>query len=48
MYNLIQKCFPSLMRGRILGVSGIENFHPVIDRHAAEVAEVYYPDVDAR
>lgn len=34
------------MKGKILGISGIENFYPLIDMKSAEITEVWYPDVD--
>jgi 2-polyprenyl-3-methyl-5-hydroxy-6-metoxy-1,4-benzoquinol methylase len=46
MYNRIQKCLPSPISGRILGISGIQNFYPLMDRQMAELTEVTYPEVD--
>ncbi len=46
MYNRIRECFSSPMEGRILGISGIENFYPLINRQIAETTEVSYPEID--
>jgi SAM-dependent methyltransferase len=46
MYKRIEKCIPSPIHGRILGISGIRNFYPLIDRRMAEITEVSYPEVD--
>lgn len=46
MYNRIRKCFSSPMQGRILGISSVENFYPLINRQFAEITEVWYPEID--
>ena len=45
MYRRIGAALAQPMRGTILGVSGIENFRPMIDR-TASVIEIQYPDAD--
>lgn len=34
------------MKGKILGISGIKNFNPLIDMKNAEIIETRYPDID--
>jgi len=34
------------MRGKILGISGIKNLYPLIDKECADITEVQYRDVD--
>lgn len=46
MYNRIRECLSLPIRGRILGISGIRGFYPLIDREASEIAESQYPGVD--
>jgi len=46
MYRTISEHFPEGMTGKILGISGIEGFHPLIDMHRCEVTETAYPAVD--
>ena len=46
MYKRIEECFNDLMRGRILGISGINNFYHLIDTSCSEIIEVDYPVVD--
>lgn len=38
--------FGKSLKGKILGISGINNFYPLIDMQFAEVTEIYYPEVD--
>jgi ubiquinone/menaquinone biosynthesis C-methylase UbiE len=45
MYKRIQEYFPHPLTGKILGISGIENFRPFIDGNA-EVSDVQYPEID--
>ncbi len=45
MYRKMGEYFPHYIKGRILGISGIENFRPLIDKDA-EVLTVQYPEVD--
>ncbi len=50
MYKQIKEClirnklFP--IKGDILGISGIANFYPYINKKKAIIEEVYYPSVD--
>jgi len=37
-------CFP--MKGKILGISGIKNFYPLIDMQNTKLTETEYPEVD--
>ena len=46
MYKRIKECFKEPMKGKILGISGIKNFYPLIDMKNAEIIETQYPDVD--
>jgi len=46
MYRRIKECLKEPMKGKILGISGIENFHSFIDMKNSEVVEVGYPYVD--
>jgi len=46
MYRQIGDVIQHRLAGRILGISGIENFYGWIDGAASEVVEVAYPDVD--
>ncbi len=46
MYKKIEANFKEPMRGKILGVSGIHNFYPLIDKDSSKLTEVYYPEVD--
>lgn len=46
MYKRIKECLKEPMSGKILGISGIENFYPLIDVKNAEIIEVWYPEVD--
>lgn len=48
MYKRINESFSDLMRGKILGISGINNFYPLINTSSSEVTEVKYPDVDMK
>jgi ubiquinone/menaquinone biosynthesis C-methylase UbiE len=43
--RLIQNHFFPL-KGSILGISGIDNFHPFIDFDASIIEEVHYPEAD--
>lgn len=45
MYKKIQEYFKQPMRGKILGISGIENFHSLISKNAV-VIDAKYPEVD--
>jgi len=45
MYKRIKECFKEPINGKILGISGIENFRPLISKDA-EVLDVHYPEVD--
>jgi SAM-dependent methyltransferase len=45
MYRQIRAALGQPMRGRILGVSGIENFRTMIAPEA-DVVDLHYPDVD--
>ena len=46
MYRRIKECLREPIKGKILGISGIENFYPFIDMRNAEVILVNYPYVD--
>jgi SAM-dependent methyltransferase len=46
MYKRIAQCFGEPIKGKILGVSGISNFHSLIDAGNADIIETSYPDVD--
>lgn len=46
MYNKIKECFNEPIKGKILGISGIVNFYPLIDFKSSEITEVNYPAVD--
>lgn len=46
MYKRIRECFKEPIRGKILGISGIKNFYPLIDMKVSEVMDVHYPEVD--
>jgi ubiquinone/menaquinone biosynthesis C-methylase UbiE len=45
MYKRINSCFSEHINGKILGISGIENFYSLFSKKA-EIIEVCYPDVD--
>jgi SAM-dependent methyltransferase len=45
MYRRIGAAIAQPMRGKILGVSGIENFRPMIDQ-GASVVDIQYPEAD--
>jgi len=49
MYERIKKCLKQNnyvpMEGKILGISGIENFYPLISR-SAELLDTQYPELD--
>lgn len=45
MYKKMHEYFQSPLEGKILGISGIENFRPLIDKNA-EVLDVQYPEID--
>ena len=45
MYKRIKECFKEPINGKILGISGIENFRPLISKDA-KVLDVHYPEVD--
>lgn len=46
MYKRIGECLKEPMKGKILGISGIENFYPLLCKKLDEITEVWYPDVD--
>jgi ubiquinone/menaquinone biosynthesis C-methylase UbiE len=46
MYERIKEYFNELMTGKILSVSGSNNFYQLIDMEASEITEVEYPNVD--
>lgn len=39
-------CFGRFIKGKILGISGIDNFRPLIDMNLAELKEIHYPEMD--
>lgn len=45
MYKKLREFFKEPMDGKILGISGIENFRPLISK-TADVLDVQYPEVD--
>ena len=46
MYKKIAECFKKPMAGKILGISGIENFYPIINKEHSNITEGHYPEVD--
>jgi ubiquinone/menaquinone biosynthesis C-methylase UbiE len=46
MYKNIFSFFKEPLKGKILGVSGIDNFSSIIDSNNSEIIKVAYPDVD--
>jgi SAM-dependent methyltransferase len=46
MYKRISECFQERINGKILGISGIKNFYPLINMKHSEVIDVQYPEVD--
>jgi SAM-dependent methyltransferase len=46
MYQQIQATLERKLAGRILGISGIENFYEMIDMNTSRLVEVQYPEVD--
>lgn len=46
MYEKMHSYFGKSLKGKILGISGIDNFYPLIDMKFAEVNEIHYPEVD--
>ena len=46
MYICIKECFKEPMRGKIAGISGMENFYPLIDMENAQVIDMKYPEID--
>jgi len=46
MYRQIGSAIGHRLQGSILGISGIRNFYPWIDRAASRLVEVEYPAVD--
>jgi len=46
MYKKIGEYFKEPIKGKILGISGIENFHFLINMENSELTEVEYPEVD--
>ena len=45
MYKRISETFNEPLNGKILGVSGIDAFHPLISKQA-EILDVHYPKFD--
>lgn len=45
MYKRMSQCLKKPMDGKILGISGIENFRSLISR-TADVLDVQYPEID--
>ena len=45
MYKKLREFFKEPMDGKILGISGIKNFRPLISK-TADVLDVQYPEVD--
>ncbi|MFC1486248.1 class I SAM-dependent methyltransferase [Thermoproteota archaeon] len=46
MYERINSCLKELIAGKILGISGITNFYPMIDMKNSELIEEEYPSID--
>ena len=47
MYKKIGKLFENKpITGKVLGISGIENFYPFMEKKKCKLTEVYYPKVD--
>ncbi len=46
MYKKISEYFKKPMKGKILGISGIKNFYPLMNMKDVELNEVDYPEVD--
>ena len=46
MYKKISGYFKEPLKGKILSVSGINSFYPLIDMRNVELTEVNYPEVD--
>ncbi len=46
MYMSIKQCISKPIRGRILGISGLKNFIPLIDDKNSEITDTLYPEVD--
>jgi len=46
MYKKIHNYFGKSIKGKILAISGIDNFRPLIDMKYAELNETHYPEVD--
>jgi len=46
MYKKIGENFKEPIRGKVLGISGIDNFYSLIDMENSELTNVYYPEVD--
>lgn len=50
MYKRIEECLKANncipMSGAILGISGVKNFYPLIDRETSKLTETQYPNVD--
>ena len=46
MYKRIKECFREPIKGKILGISGIQNFYTLFDNKNAEITKTRYPDID--
>ena len=46
MYKRIQGFLKEPLHGNILGISGIDNFYPLIDMNKSEIVDVRFPSVD--
>jgi len=46
MYKKMNGYFKEPLKGKILAISGIGNFYPLIDMRNVELTEVDYPEVD--
>lgn len=46
MYKKISGYFKEPLKGKILGISGIDNFYPLMDMRNVELTEINYPEVD--
>ncbi len=46
MYKSIKKYFNNPISGKVLGVSGISSFYPIIDMRNSKITEISYPEID--
>ncbi|MEW6608098.1 MAG: class I SAM-dependent methyltransferase [bacterium] len=46
MYKRISECLKEPIRGKILGISSITNFYPLIDKERSEIIVTEYPEID--